>query len=203
MYWMNSTACSPKIIIPDLYNHHRHRFAQTAQCKKTAHHHPIAPTAQCEKNRRRAVLYVSTGLARLPRDTNASPNYRRRAVVYVIPRLANNLYNRSSAVDSSFHNQPQVGKPTWGYNYPTALRRLPPSKKPPIIIGLRQRRNAEKTAEERFNMLARGWLAYPVTPMHRNYRRRAVVETSSWQNYPVTPIFYLLHERRSPRPLMR
>ena len=34
------------------------------------------------------------------------------------------------------------------------------------IIGLRQRRNAEKTAEERFNMLARGWLAYPVTPIH-------------------------------------
>ena len=166
MYWMNSTACSPKIIIPDLYNHHRHRFAQTAQCKKTAHHHPIAPTAQCEKNRRRAVLYVSTGLARLPRDTNASPNYRRRAVVYVIPRLANNLYNRSSAVDSSFHNQPQVGKPTWGYNYPTALRRLPPSKKPPIIIRLRRWRNAEKTAEERFHTLARGWLAYPVTPSH-------------------------------------
>ena len=24
----------------------------------------------------------------------------------------------------------------------------------------------EKTAEERFNMLARGWLAYPVMPMH-------------------------------------
>ena len=23
-----------------------------------------------------------------------------------------------------------------------------------------------KTAEERFNMLARGWPAYPVTPMH-------------------------------------
>ena len=45
----------------------------------------------------------------------------------------------------------------------------------PPIIGLRQRRNAKKTAEERFNMLARGWLAYPVTPMHRNYRRRAVV----------------------------
>uniref|UniRef100_UPI0040250DD8 hypothetical protein n=1 Tax=Candidatus Limisoma sp. TaxID=3076476 RepID=UPI0040250DD8 len=42
-----------------------------------------------------------------------------------IPRLANNLYNRSSAVTPSFHNQPQVGKPTWGYNYPTALRRLP------------------------------------------------------------------------------
>ena len=34
------------------------------------------------------------------------------------------------------------------------------------INGLRQRRNAKKTAEERFNMLARGWLAYPVTSMH-------------------------------------
>ena len=82
-----------------------------------------------------------------------------------IPRLANNLYNRSSAVDSLIHNQPQVGKPTWGYNYPTALRRLPsvigrhPQKRPPpighhpqnppIIIGLRKRRNAKKTAEER------------------------------------------------------
>ena len=42
-----------------------------------------------------------------------------------IPRLANNLYNRSSAVDSLIHNQPQVGKPTWGYDYTTALRRLP------------------------------------------------------------------------------
>ena len=95
-------------------------------------HHRFAPTARCEKNRRRAVSYVSTGLACLPRDTNNIRNYRRRAVVYVTPRPANNLYNRSSAVDSSFHNQPQVGKPTWGYNYTTALRRLPhPSKKRP------------------------------------------------------------------------
>ena len=36
MYWMNSTACSPKIIIPDLYNHHHHRIAPTARCEKTA-----------------------------------------------------------------------------------------------------------------------------------------------------------------------
>ena len=55
MYWMNSTACSPKIIIPNLYNRHHHLIAQTAQCKK---------------NRRRAVSYVSTGLACLPRDAN-------------------------------------------------------------------------------------------------------------------------------------
>ena len=33
------------------------------------------------KNRRRAVSYVSTGLARLPRDTGGTRNYRRRAVV--------------------------------------------------------------------------------------------------------------------------
>ena len=33
------------------------------------------------KNRRRAVLYVSTGLACLPRDTGGARNYRRSAVV--------------------------------------------------------------------------------------------------------------------------
>ena len=38
--------------------------------------------------------------------------------------------------------------------------------KPPSF-GICQRCGASpKTAEERFNMLARGWLAYPVTPMH-------------------------------------
>ena len=31
---------------------------------------------------------------------------------------------------------------------------------------MRQRRNAEKTAEERFHTLARGWLVYHVTSMH-------------------------------------
>ena len=56
-----------------------------------------------------------------------------------IPRLANNLYNRSSAVDPSLYNQPQVGKPTWGYDYTTALRRLPSD----LIFCLRQRRDAK------------------------------------------------------------
>ena len=50
------------------------------------------------------------------------------------------------------------------YNRPSAV--ASPIKKPALINGLRQRRNAEKTAEERFHMLARGWLAYPVTPIH-------------------------------------
>ena len=41
--------------------------------------------------------------------------------------------------------------------------RPPSSSDCPIGAIHRHRR---KTAEERFNMLARGWLAYPVTPMH-------------------------------------
>ena len=52
--------------------------------RKNRHHHRIAPTTQyiaIGENRRRAVSHVSTGLARLPRDANASPIYRRRAVV--------------------------------------------------------------------------------------------------------------------------
>ena len=83
----------------------------------------------------------------------------------------------------SFNNQPQVGKPTWGYDYTTALRRLPhpivrhhhrfaPSAQC-IAIG-------EKTAEERFNMLARGWLAYPVTPTHH----QSTVEERLYNRHP-------------------
>ena len=46
-------------------------------------HHPSAcANVRCiAKNRRSAVSYVSTGLARLPRDTSGTRNYRRRAVV--------------------------------------------------------------------------------------------------------------------------
>ena len=61
---------------PIVAMHHRHR-------RKTAEER-IAPSAQYTaigENRRRAVSYVSTGLACLPRDANASPTYRRRAVV--------------------------------------------------------------------------------------------------------------------------
>ena len=51
------------------------------------HHHRIAPPGAMyhKKNRRRAVSYVSTGLACLPREANASPIYRRRAVVENTP----------------------------------------------------------------------------------------------------------------------
>ena len=40
----------------------------------------------------------------------------------------------------------------------SAIHRIAPSAQYTAI--------GEKTAEERFNMLARGWLAYPVTPIH-------------------------------------
>ena len=45
------------------------------------------------------------------------------------------------------------------------MRQRAVHRKKPFSIGMRQRRGAsQKTAEVRFNMLARGWLAYPVTP---------------------------------------
>ena len=69
---------------------------------------------------------------------------------------------------------------------------------------MRQRRSASpKTAEERFNMLARGWLAYPVTPWHaqlppksgcrKMLRKGKTAEVRfhmlarGWLAYPVTP----------------
>ena len=52
----------------------------------------------------------------------------------------------------------------------------------------------EKTAEERFNMLARGWLAYPVMPTHhpstaeeRLYKRHPSVCTLSSQSDGTLP----------------
>ena len=112
----------------------------------------------------------------------------------------------------SFNNQPQVGKPTWGYDYTTVLRRLPhPSSA--IIIGLRIHivrhhtsdcpngaihRHRRKTAEERFNMLARGWLAYPVTPTHH----QSTAEERLYKRHPSVclPRDALRHTQRAEPP---
>ncbi len=92
--------------------------------------------------RRRAVSYVSTGLARLPRDARSTRHYRRRAVIYVstglarLPRDAMSAHRHRRNYNPCFIqplfggrllflDRPQVGKPTWGYDYTTALRRLP------------------------------------------------------------------------------
>ena len=97
MYWMNSTACSPKIIIPDLYNRSSAVDSLLQQ-----------PTPGRQAN------------------------------------LGLRLYNRPSAVASPHR---------------------PPSSSD-CANGAMHHRHRRKTAEERFHTLARGWLAYPVTPMH-------------------------------------
>ena len=59
-----------------------HWHAPTARCIAKKHSPLVcANGAVHRKNRRSAVVYVSTGLARLPRDTGGARNYRRRAVV--------------------------------------------------------------------------------------------------------------------------
>ena len=59
-----------------------HWYAPTCGASQKTILHWHAPTAQwIAKNRRRAVSYVSTGLACLPCDTGGARNYRRRAVV--------------------------------------------------------------------------------------------------------------------------
>ena len=65
--------------LPSPSDCHHHRPQKTAP-------HRHAPMARCiaiAKNRRSAVIYVSTGLACLPRDTMSAHCYRRSAVAYV------------------------------------------------------------------------------------------------------------------------
>ena len=52
----------------------------------------------------------------------------------------------------------------------------------------------EKTAEERFHTLARGWLAYPVTPVAHatTAEERFHTLARGWLAYPVTPTHALL-----------
>ena len=122
------------------------------------HHRPQKPphigmrqwrgASPSQKNRRKAVIYVSTGLACLPRDAMSAHCYRRNYnPCFIQPLFGGRLL---------FLDWPQVGKPTWGYDYTTAIRRLPsPSDC--------HHHRPQKTAEVRLYMLARGWLAYPVT----------------------------------------
>ena len=69
------------------------------------------------------------------------------------------------------------------YNRPSAVA---------FVIGLRT--TMRKTAEERFHTLARGWLAYPVTPRTHIYRRRAVAEASTEAHF-VAELFWLQTDR--------
>ncbi len=140
---------------------------------KPAHHHLIAQTARCEKTAEERFNMLARGWLAYPVTPMHSQLPPKSGCRNHIPRLANNLYNRSSAVDPSLYNQPQVGKPTWGYDYTTALRRLPhPSSAIP--------KNAIRPSVTILKTRPHHRFA-PTAQCEKN-RRRAVVETSSWQN---------------------
>ena len=93
----------------------------------------------------------------------------------VIPRFALSR-RRATALFRNPVRKAQRSVPGFSSTTTSACRRYatsPPSAvASPIVrhssdctIGAIHR-HRRKTAEERFNMLARGWLAYPVTPMH-------------------------------------
>ena len=82
-----------------------------------------------------------------------------------------------------------------------------PHRPPSSPIGLPHR---GETAEERFNMLARGWLAYPVTPTHhpstaeeRLYKRHPIglprpvtpcaIRRERSLRFPEAPLFALIN----------
>ena len=79
-----------------------------------------------------------------------------------------------------------------------------------IIIGLRNTPPSGETAEKRFHMLARGWLAYPVTPTHhpstaeeRLYNRHPIglprpvtpcaIRRERSLRFPEAPLFALIN----------
>ena len=172
---------------------HHHRFAPTAQCEKTALIIGLHQRRDAKKTAEERFNMLARGWLAYPVTPSHSHLPPKSGCRNHIPRLANNLYNRSSAVDSliiqptpgrqanlglQLSNRPSaVASPIVNHlqkrHPPIGLhlqKRHPPighhPQNPPIIIGLRKRRNAKKTAEERFHTLARGWLAYPVTPIH-------------------------------------
>ena len=107
---------------------HRHRFAPRRNAKNRPSPSVCANGAM-RKTAEERFHTLARGWLAYPVTPIHSQLPPKSGCRNVIPRFAN-LYNRSSAVDSLIHNQPQVGKPTWGYDYTTVLRRLPhPSKK--------------------------------------------------------------------------
>ena len=84
---------------------------------------------------------------------------------------------------------------------PSATHRIahphhPPSSSSDCANGAIHR-HREKTAEERFNMLARGWLAYPVTPTHH----QSTAEERLYKRHPIgLPRDALRHTQRAEPP---
>ena len=113
--------------------------------------------------------------------------------INVIPRFALSR-RRATALFRNPVRKAQRSVPGFSSTPNSACRRYattPPSAvastSSAIIIGLRQRRDA-KTAEERFNTLARGWLAYPVTSMHAHLPPKSgCINVIPWFANPMTP----------------
>ena len=132
-----------------------------------------------QKNRRRAVIYVSTGLARLPRDPMSTHHYRRRAVIYVSTGLARlprdtggtrttaeeRLYKHTTRHMHSRQRRVTPNNPIRTTHTAEGAWGIVPLWEMRFEDALLPIRRQIKTAEERFHMLARGWLAYPVTPV--------------------------------------
>ena len=131
--------------------------------------------------------------------------------INVIPRFALSR-RRATALFRNPVRKAQRSVPGFSSTPTSACRRYATS--PPSAVAstssaihrIAQYTAIAKTAEERFNMLARGWLAYPVTPGCTHiYRRRAVVEkkTDGWDSNHrslyryVLLCDYLLTTRRS------
>ena len=106
------------------------------------------------KNRRSAVIYVSSGLACLPRDTGGT---RTTAEVRLYKHTTRRMHSRQRRVTP---NNPirttHTAEGAWG---------IVPLWEMRFEDALLPIRRQIKTAEVRLYMLARGWLAYPVTPV--------------------------------------
>ena len=137
--------------------------------------HRFAPSARCiiaigEKTAEERFNMLARGWLAYPVMPTHTLLPPKSGCINVIPRFALSR-RRATAL---FHNpvcKAQRSVPGFSSTPTSACRRYATSPPSAVAspIGLPQRRNTspcEKTAEERFHTLARGWLAYPVMPTH-------------------------------------
>ena len=130
--------------------------------------HRIAPlVAMHHRHRRKTAEERFHTLARLPRDINArTSTAEERLYTSTHGRFALSR-RRATALFRNPVRKAQRSVPGFSSTPTSACRRYATSPPSAVayIIGLPHpaRCITKKTAEERFHMLARGWLAYPVT----------------------------------------
>ena len=111
--------------------------------------------------------------------------------INVIPRFALSR-RRATALFRNPVRKAQRSVPGFSSTTNSACRRYATSP-PPIVLRIHIvrhpsvcplvaiHRHRRKTAEERFNTLARGWLAYPVTPMHAHLPPKSgCINVNTW-----------------------